>query len=135
MKRIYSKVKENFLLHIVNTYDEIVDGRVDLSPAEQYLQVCSLKMSKGKTFIPHKHLKQIRISDICQESWAVVEGSVKATFYDIDDTVIEEVVLNKGDVSVTYHGGHNYTSLQDGTIVYEYKTGPYMGREYDKEDI
>jgi len=135
MRNLYSNVKKDLLLHTINRYDEIVDGRIDLSPEEQYIQVSSLKMTEGKTFNPHKHIKQIRTSDICQESWVVIEGSVKATLYDIDDTIIEEVVLNKGDISITYNGGHNYTSLQDGTVVYEYKTGPYLGREYDKKDI
>tara|TARA_Y100001973_G_C5201086_1_gene337734 strand:+ start:347 stop:757 length:411 start_codon:yes stop_codon:yes gene_type:complete len=135
MRHLYSNVKKDLLLHTINRYDEIVDGRTDLSPEEQYIQVSSLKMLEGKTFNPHKHIKQIRTSDICQESWVVIEGSVKVTLYDIDDTIIEEVILNKGDISITYNGGHNYTSLQDGTVVYEYKTGPYLGREYDKEDI
>ena len=33
---------------------------------------------------------------------------------------------------MTFEGGHTYTILEDETIVYEYKTGPYKGQENDK---
>ena len=62
----------------------------------------------------------------------VVQGSVKATFYDLDDSVLTEAVLNPGDASFTLEGGHNYLILEDETLVYEYKTGPYEGQDCDK---
>ena len=33
---------------------------------------------------------------------------------------------------MTFQGGHTYEILEDDTIVYEYKTGPYKGQENDK---
>jgi len=135
MKKIYSNVSDGLLLHIIHRKDEITESRVDISPSSQFLQVASFKLPKDKTFIPHKHKKQIRTSDICQESWIVVEGKIKAILYDIDDTIIEEVILVAGDISITFRGGHNYVSLKDNTTVYEYKTGPYLGRDADKEPI
>ena len=135
MIKIYSNVQDDLLLHIINRKEDIVEKRVDISPPEQFLQIACFKMANNKTFLPHKHRTQIRTSDICQESWIVVEGKIKAILYDIDDTIITEITLNPGDISVTYRGGHNYVSLEEGTIVYEYKTGPYCGREADKQDI
>ena len=135
MRKIYSKVDEELLLHMINTIDEITQKRMDISPPEQYLQVACFEMPKGKTFIPHKHKTQMRTSDICQESWVVISGQIKAILYDIDDTIREEVILNPGDISITFRGGHNYLSMEDGTVVYEYKTGPYHGRDADKEEI
>jgi len=41
-------------------------------------------------------------------------------------------VLKAGDASFTLGGGHNYLILEDDTIVYEYKTGPYEGQKNDK---
>jgi len=41
-------------------------------------------------------------------------------------------VLYVGDASFTLGGGHNYLILEEGTIVYEYKTGPYEGQLMDK---
>ena len=55
--------------------------------------------------------------------------------YDIDNTIIREEILNAGDCSMTLRGGHNYIALEEDTIVYEYKSGPYYGQVLDKEFI
>jgi len=109
--------------------------RIDLVPSENFIQCALLKMDKGKTFPPHKHIKKERTykEQIAQESWVVIQGSVKCFFYDLNDELLETVVLNQGDVSFTLEGGHTYEILEDDTIVYEYKTGPYEGQELDKE--
>ena len=43
-----------------------------------------------------------------------------------------EPILNVGDCSITLEGGHTYTILENDTLIYEYKTGPYKGQENDK---
>ena len=134
MKKIYSKVDKEVLLHMVYRLSE-VNGRTNISPEDEYLQLASLKMEKGTTFKPHKHLIYEKVTDIAQESWIVIKGSVKCVFYDLDDTIIAEPVLYPGDCSLTFRGGHNYIILEDNTIVYEYKTGPYLGQELDKAFI
>jgi hypothetical protein len=55
--------------------------------------------------------------------------------YDLDDTIIDQIILYPGDCSMTFAGGHNYVIQEDNTIVYEYKTGPYKGIENDKVSI
>lgn len=132
---IYSKVDPELLLHIVNRKSDITHQRKDVSPASEYLQVSCFKMDNGKTFRPHKHIPQHRETDITQESWIVIQGKVKAILYDIDDTIIREPILEVGDCSMTFRGGHNYLCLEDDSIVYEYKTGPYTGQENDKTFI
>lgn len=132
MKKIYSKVQPGVLLHLINRLDEI-DGRTDVAPVEEFLQLATLKMQKGQTFKAHKHITLVKETNIAQESWIVVRGSVKCIFYDLDDTIIAEPVLKPGDCSMTFRGGHNYLILEDDTIVYEYKTGPYLGQQFDKE--
>jgi hypothetical protein len=69
---------------------------------------------------------------IAQESWVVISGSVEVSFYDTDGSLLEKQVINSGDCSMTFEGGHTYTILEDDTVVYEYKTGPYYGIEHDK---
>ncbi len=136
MERIYSKVQEGLLLHCVNRL-EAIDGRTNLCDTDQFLQCSSLKLPKGTTFRPHKHIMKERFEPhyIPQESWVVIEGSVKCFFFDLDDSLIETVIIRKGDASFTFRGGHNYEILEEGTIVYEYKTGPYLGIENDKTHI
>jgi len=132
LEKIYSKLNPNVLLHIINRKLDIKESRQDICPVEQYLQVAKLKLDKGKIFRPHKHIEQIRTTNIAQESWIVVQGTVRAIFYDLDDKIIKEVILKQGDCSITFRGGHNYEALEDNTLVYEYKTGPYQGQEKDK---
>ena len=132
MEKIYSKIKPDVLLHIVNRRSDIGQVRVDISPPEEYLQASCFSMPKGKTFKAHKHIKNVRSFEMTQESWIVIEGEVKAILYDLDDTVVKEVILKSGDCSMTFRGGHNYVAMTDNAKVYEYKTGPYLGRDIDK---
>ena len=133
MKKIYSKVEPNKLLHIIVRKDDLVKGRTEVVTEEHFIQCALLNMEKDKTFKPHKHIWKNRTRDvIAQESWVVIQGKVKCTFFDIDDNIIEEPILEAGDASFTLEGGHTYTILEDDTLVYEYKTGPYEGQELDK---
>lgn len=132
MEKIYSKVNPELLLHVINRNSDIGEVRVDISPPEEYLQASCFSMSKGKTFKAHKHIKNPRNFEMTQESWIVIEGEIRAILYDIDDKVVKEVILKAGDCSMTFRGGHNYVAMTDNAKVYEYKTGPYLGREIDK---
>ncbi len=133
MISIYSEVEEGKLLHIIQRYYEI-DSRTDVAPASQFIQLATLRMEKGKTFRPHKHIWKpaSKLEVIAQESWVVIKGSVKIFMYDLDDSLIGTEVINPGDCSMTFEGGHTYEILEEDTIVYEYKTGPYTGIENDK---
>lgn len=135
MEKIYSKVDPTVLLHLIYRFGE-VEGRTNVAPDDNFLQMASLKMHKGQTFMAHKHVwKDGPKNIIAQESWVVLQGSVRAILYDLDDTIIREVIINRGDCSMTFHGGHNYEILEEDTVVYEYKTGPYQGQELDKAFI
>lgn len=133
MEYIYSKVDEKKLLHIINRLYEI-ENRTEVVPENNFIQCATLKMKKGTTFRPHKHIKKERHypEQIAQESWVIIKGSVKCIFYDLDDTIIATPILREGDASFTLYGGHTYEILEENTIVYEYKTGPYEGQKLDK---
>ena len=133
MEKIYSKIEPDKLLHIINRLDEI-EGRTEVVDENNFIQCATLKMEKGKTFPPHRHITKDRHypEQIAQESWVVIRGSVKCIFYDLDNTIIAEPILKAGDASFTLYGGHTYLILEDDTIVYEYKTGPYEGQKLDK---
>ena len=136
MERIYSKIDPRKLLHLVARASDFQSGRQDLIADDQFNQCSMLKMNEGTTFRPHRHIWKERSQKvIAQESWLIVRGRVRAVFYDLDNTVLQEVVLAEGDASFTLEGGHNYLILEDGTLVYEYKTGPYEGQAADKEFI
>ena len=136
MIEYYSKIEPNKLLHVVVRKEDLKPGRKDIIPEEHFIQCSHLNMEKGKTFRPHKHIFKNRTRDvIAQESWIVIQGKVKCIFYDLDDTILVEPILNPGDASFTLEGGDNYEILEDNTLVYEYKTGPYEGQALDKTFI
>lgn len=133
MIQYFSKIDPSKLLHVVVRKEDLTPGRVEVVPEDNFIQCALLNMEKGKTFKPHRHIfKEKTRNVIAQESWIVIQGSVKCTFYDLDNSVLVEPILNPGDASFTLEGGHTYTILEDNTLVYEYKTGPYEGQALDK---
>lgn len=152
MIKLYSNVEPGKLLHICySTYYDAFQGvtqlgkdvvREDLIPENEFLQLAHITIkNENHRFRPHKHLfKELNqhhsiVTTIAQESWVVLSGKINATFYDLDDTVIHEEILNPGDLCVTLYGGHTYESLESNTHVLEFKTGPYEGQALDKEFI
>ena len=120
------------LLHIILRKEDITEQRMNIIDDKEFLQLAAMNLPLGKTFLPHKHIFCERTTTIAQESWVVIQGKVKAILYDINDEILTEEILNPGDCSVTLYGGHNYEILENNTLVYEYKTGPYKGLKFDK---
>ena len=135
MERIYSKVNKDKLVLALMRFNDISEYRTDLSPDDEYLQISGRKLEKGLKVKAHKHTPIERKTDITQEAWVVFEGCIKGTFYDLDDSVLYETEIKKGDVIVLFRGGHSLEVLDEDTIFYEFKTGPYYGVEADKEAI
>ena len=135
MKRIYSKVKEGCLLLTINRKEDISDKRTDLSPVEEYLQCATKILTKGMNFKPHRHDKLVRETDRTQEAWVFLSGKVRAKFYDLDDSLILDTELGAGDCAIVFKAGHGFEVLEDDTVLYEFKTGPYFGVEADKTFI
>jgi hypothetical protein len=135
MIHIHSAVDPALLLLVINRREDISINRTDLSPGDQYLQCATKQLSKGTTFAPHKHNELIRTTDVTQEAWVFLKGRVAARFWDVDDTLIYETELGEGDAAVVFRGGHSFEVLEEDTILYEFKTGPYFGVEKDKTYI
>ena len=136
MKKIYSKIEPEKLLHILIDINE-VEERIDLIPENHFLQCMIVRKNKGVKFKTHKHIyKDIDFtSAIAQESWFVYKGKIKVFHYDIDDSFLGTHELNQGEMNVTLLGGHTFEVLEDDTIVLEQKNGPYYGQALDKKFI
>ena len=133
---IYSKIEPDVLIGIVFYSEEFKhDKRIDIAPPNEFLQCSAMHMNDGKIVRPHKHLGLLRTTDITQECCVVINGLAKITWYDMDDQPLAERTLGAGDMAMTFRGGHSYTIMVDETLVYEFKTGPYLGAENDKEFI
>jgi hypothetical protein len=131
MQQFYSRVKPHQLLHIVCRGGALTEKRTNLTDPAEFIQVAGLKLGQGDKFRPHKHIPVQKTTSITQESWVIVRGVVVAYLFDLDDTLLAEVTLNAGDISITLYGGHTYRCAEDA-LVYEFKTGPYLGIEQDK---
>lgn len=133
MEKIYSRIRQDILLHIIVKKKDFTTGRQDIIEPHNFLQCSMLNLDKGKTFSPHEHIwKNGPEKIIAQESWCCIQGSVKCILYDLDGTIVAERIIEAGDASFTLQGGHNYEVLEDNSLIWEYKTGPYLGQELDK---
>ena len=132
MKKIFSKVKKNKLLHLVFSPSK-KSNRINVCDDKEFLQFCFLKMNKSSKFSPHKHIwkKNSQKRRIVQESWVVIKGLAKVTFFDLNNRKLISKTLKPGELSITFEGGHQIEILKNNTIVYEFKTGPYEGRKKD----
>jgi len=124
MEKIYSKIEPGNLLHVV--------GNIDVTTEQEALQMAIIKGNTGKRFEAHKHLEVKKENNITQESIIVIAGVLKAVFYDLDDTILQEVELLPSDYCMTFRGGHFFEMIEDGTKVFEFKNGPYLGQSNDK---
>ena len=132
MKKIYSKVNKKKLLHIIFRPTK-KNQRINISPENEFMQVCYLSVNKDNNFPSHKHFwkKNRQKKRIVQESWLVIKGLVKVTFFDVNDKVLTTTILKPGDLSVTFEGGHKIDILKNNTLIYEHKNGPYEGQKKD----
>ena len=97
------------------------------------MQLCYLNLNKDNKFLAHKHFwkKNKTNKRIVQESWLVIKGLAKVTFFDLNDKILTSTVLKPGDLSITFEGGHKMDILKNNTIIYEHKNGPYEGQKKD----
>lgn len=138
MKEFLSYTDNKILLCILIKNGDVVGDRVDVSPREEFLQMSYQSIPEGKRFRAHKHLNQTRpakLNYVPQEAWVVLSGKVEFVLFDIDDSPCDVFDLTAGDCVITFRGGHQYTALADDTRIYEFKTGPYQGVEFDKRFI
>jgi|LakMenEpi03Aug12_release.lakeMendotaPanAssembly.Ray.scaffolds.fasta_scaffold175474_2 hypothetical protein len=139
MNGIYSNITGE-LLHLVYRIDELIHNskqRQDLVASDNFIQLSFLNLSSNQSFPAHAHLNRIANFEdyIAQESWIVLKGRIEVKFFDLDDAFISKTVLSSGDCSITLKGGHEYMAISENAAVYEYKNGPYLGREIDKRII
>lgn len=132
-RRIHSRLDPKKLLHVIHS-QPTGQERTEIAPENQFLQLCMLRLEKGRAFRPHQHIWKATPHTQCiaQESWVVLQGRARVTYYDTDGEYLTSEEIGSGDITMTFDGGHAYEILEDDTVVYEYKTGPYQGQALDK---
>ena len=133
MIKIYSQVKPTLLLHIIYHPNNKNIHRQNLTPEEEFIQVAFLHLKENEIIRAHKHTPKLATINITQESLIIIKGFINVSLYDVDDQLITEKKLKQSDCVITFRGGHKYQVLSFGALVYEHKTGPYLG--IDKQMI
>ena len=105
------------VLHCIYRLNDLKEGeaRFDFTSEDKYLQGALMRMDDGKSFRNHKHIKCERHTDMTQETWVVIRGSVQVDYYDEDAEFMGTEVLNDGDCTITFAGGHAPSSSSDVT--------------------
>lgn len=126
------------VIHIIIREEDISTQkthRQDVVSPNEFIQVALLRLRQQQSFPAHIHNVQKKETNLTQEAWVVIKGKVAVIYYDESGKRIGQTVLFAGECSITLRGGHSYTSLEENTLVYEFKTGPYLGVEADKRFI
>jgi mannose-6-phosphate isomerase-like protein (cupin superfamily) len=139
VEKVYSLVTNEVLHEIYRRSDlqHQSSERVNLGSESDFLQAAAMRIQDKKSFRAHTHLTRSRtIPNLkAHESWVVVSGRVTVHYFDVDDSHLGDFTLMDGDLTITYSGGHGYTVLDENTLVYEFKSGPYEGQAIDKRFI
>ena len=144
MEIIYSKQNPKVALHLIyraNEFYNIEEGhRKDIVDAKEFIQVSALKMKKGQKFKPHQHIwKDGEEKVIAQESWVVIRGSVKCSFYDTDGTILSEVFQeldegwNEFILNIELPAGEGYGLRAGNNEPYLWRDSPNANLNYPYE--
>jgi len=102
------------------------------SNEDEYIQVGTWNYDKGKILVNHIHNRIEREILRTQEVLYIIQGSIKAKIYSLEEVFVEEIIAQKGDVVILLNSGHGYEILENDTHVLEIKNGPYLGAEIDR---
>ena len=105
------------------------------SEDDDFIQVGIWGYDKGKKLPAHIHNIVTRNVNRTQEVIYVIQGRVKASIYSEDESLVEEIILQEGDILVLLNGAHGYEILDNDTFVLEVKNGPYVGADKDRRRI
>jgi len=134
MKNIFSRNSGEVLATILR-FNEINNSRSDVSKDNEIIQVCARNFNKKIKIKAHKHNQIERKIFGTQEVWILLQGKIKFELFDLDDSLIYYGILDSGDSITLFRGGHSLEVIEENTIFYEIKNGPYLGIIKDKKQL
>lgn len=102
-----------------------------LTPGDLTLQMGMIVYGGGTSITPHVHLPIERTVNGTPEVVVVREGACHVDFYTPDKRLVTSRTLKRGDILLLLAGGHGFR-MQEDTVLFEVKQGPYAG-DRDKE--
>ena len=112
MYKIYSKIRSKNYYVFYKSKKKF--DRINLSPENEFLQASIIKFNNKKIVKAHHHLnhKIIKTKRPIQESWILIKGAAKITYFDTNNTRIKKFFMSPGDISITFSGGHELEILK-----------------------
>lgn len=138
---VRSRAIPSLVLHRIINWGDATDStpttsyeRYDVTPEHERLQLALISMQQGKSFHPHVHVESADFIERgrAQESWVILAGRVRFTYFDVDGALLAHADLDAPAITLTHAGGHSYECLSEVARVAEFKSGPYQGRLKDK---
>jgi hypothetical protein len=115
---------------------ELIKGKTEwFTKNEMGIQVAGCYYDKDKEFNAHKHIFRERTYEYTQEVIVIIMGEVLANIYDRNDELMSVFHLKTGDIGIFLQGGHGFKVIDDNSVYYEIKNGPFIGVKEDKEYI
>ena len=96
------------------------------------LQVGVFCNDSGVDIVNHVHNIFRRETTTTQELIYLIKGKLKARVFTRDKKLVAERILLAPCMIYLIEGGHGFTVLDDDTIFFEAKNGPYFGVDIDK---
>lgn len=109
----------------LDLHQEVPIGVTPQLPADNALQLLTVKYRAGHQIQAHHHPEFDRVSNSCQEVLLVVAGQLVCTIYNRRRQFVQEVVLSTHDIIVLLGGGHSFKIQQD-TVLLEIRNGPFI---------
>lgn len=102
-----------------------------LTPDDFGQQMGMIVYPAGSAIVPHVHLPITRTVEGTSECIVVRKGRCEIDLFDSLRNPVATRPLKQGDIVLLLRGGHGFR-MQEDTVLFEVKQGPYMGMK-DKE--
>lgn len=103
-----------------------------ISDNDEALQVGVFLNNSGAEIVNHVHNKFKRENMETQELIYLIKGKLNARIYTENRKLVAERLLEAPCMIYLQRGGHGFTVMEDDTIFFEAKNGPYFGIDIDK---
>lgn len=110
------------------------DGVTALTTRDDSIQVLVNKYHTGHVIPAHWHRPKLRLACPTQEVLLILSGRVLLDVFNSDQVHLGSRYLGPGDMAILKKGGHRLQMLGEVRIL-ETKSGPYLGRDADKEEF
>jgi len=133
IEEIYEE--EMLLARVLRKNSNFPPGLSFLSDEGDPIQVGVWNHSVGTILQPHIHNIYEKVTNRTCEVLIVSTGSIHVDIYGYSESLVTEFTLSSGDILICLAGGHGYKILEEETVVFEIKNGPYPGPEIDRTRI